>query len=179
MIRSAVSRRYAKALFELLEASDIDPMRAGLRGLSDVLTASTALKHVIASPAFSIENKVEVLTSVSERVGCPSLARAFLSELVAKNRVDELPAIAEAFADLADQTRGTKQVTVTSPADLAKEERRQIDRRLSELMKGQVSVTYQTNPALLGGLRIQIGSTVYDCTARNRLDSIRARLAKE
>jgi F-type H+-transporting ATPase subunit delta len=36
-----------------------------------------------------------------------------------------------------------------------------------------LNVTYAQNPALLGGLRIQVGSDVYDGSVRARLESLR------
>lgn len=179
MIRSAVSSRYAKALFSLLDTESVEPMRIGLQQLSLALSESTSLKHVMASPAFSIQEKLDVLCSVGEKVGCPTHIRGFLGQLVSKNRVDQVGGIAEAFGDLADSVKGTKQVTVTSASDLGQEEKQQIHQRLTQQIKGDVNVTYQTNSQLLSGLHIQIGSMVYDSSVKSRLDTMRVRLAKE
>ncbi|MEE8492787.1 MAG: ATP synthase F1 subunit delta [Nitrospirales bacterium] len=179
MIRSAVSRRYARALFELLGPADVERMRAGLQGLSQALAESTALKHVVASPAFSQAEKMSVLLELGKRLGCPGAIKGFLAQLVAKHRLDQIPAIADTFGELADQAKGVKQVEVTSASALSKKDREGIQRRLGDLLRGDVSVTYQEDPRLLSGLRLQIGSTVYDSSVRNRLDTLRANLAKE
>ncbi len=179
MIRSAVSRRYARALFELLGPADVERMRAGLQGLSQALAESTALKHVVASPAFSQAEKMSVLLELGKRLGCPGAIKGFLAQLVAKHRLDQIPAIADTFGELADQAKGVKQVEVTSASALSKKDREGIQRRLGDLLRGDVSVTYQEDPRLLSGLRLQIGSTVYDSSVRNRLDTLRANLTKE
>ncbi len=179
MIRSSVSRRYARALFELLGPADVERMRAGLQGLSQALAESTALKHVVASPAFSQAAKMSVLLELGKRQGCPGAIKGFLAQLVAKHRLDQIPASADTFGELADQAKGVKQVQVTSASALSKKDREGIQRRLGDLLEGDVSVTYQEDPRLLSGLRLQIGSTVYDSSARNRLDTLRANLAKE
>ncbi|MBM4125577.1 MAG: F0F1 ATP synthase subunit delta, partial [Nitrospira sp.] len=57
VIKSSVARRYAKALFELLDADRIAPMRSGLTGLGQAVSDSSQLKHVLASPVFSSEEK--------------------------------------------------------------------------------------------------------------------------
>ncbi len=179
MIRSSVSRRYARALFELLGPADVERMRVGLQGLSQALSESTALKHVVASPAFSQAEKMSVLLELGKRQGCPEAIKGFLAQLVAKHRLDQIPAIADTFGELADQAKGVKQVEVTSASALSKKDREGIQRRLGDLLRGDVSVTYQEDPQLLSGLRLQIGSTVYDSSVRNRLDTLRANLAKE
>ncbi len=154
-------------------------MRAGLHGLSQALSESTALKHVVASPAFSEAEKMSVLLELGKRQGCPEAIKGFLAQLVAKNRLDQIPAITDTFGELADQAKGVNQVEVTSACVLSKEDRGGIQRQLGDLLRGEVSVTYQEDPRLLSGLRLQIGSTVYDSSVRNRLDTLRANLAKE
>lgn len=37
---------------------------------------------------------------------------------------------------------------------------------------GKISTSFRTNPALLGGLRVQLGSNVWDGSVRSRLESI-------
>ena len=37
---------------------------------------------------------------------------------------------------------------------------------------GEITTSFRTNPALLGGLRVQLGSNVWDGSVRSRLESI-------
>src|SRR5687768_5422299 len=39
-----------------------------------------------------------------------------------------------------------------------------------------LEASFQANPALIGGMRIKVGSTVYDGSVRGRLAALRARL---
>lgn len=154
-------------------------MRVGLDALTQALSDSPSLKHVLASPAFSVTDKTQVLAALSERAGCPSTAKAFFGQLVAKNRVDQIPGIAESFAELADEQKGVQPVTVSSAKELGKREQEELQGKLHDLLQREVAVTYDTEPDLLSGLRIQIGSTVYDSTLRNRLNTMRTLLGKE
>ena len=176
---SSLSRRYARAVFELLEASKVEQMRAGLLSLSEACSESAPLKHVAASPAFSADEKIAVLSSLSERVGCPAEIHGLLRQVVTKGRAEYIPAIAEAFAELADEAKGVQRVVVTSATELTKADQDRIRRQLSQLTHGEVVVTYQSDPMLLSGLRIKIGSTVYDSSARSRIDTLGAILSKE
>lgn len=179
MIKTAVARRYAQALFELLDASTIEPTRAALTGLGQALKGSVALRHVVASPAFGAEVKIAVLAELGSRLGCPPVGRTFLSQLVKKNRVGFLPEIAEAFAKLADASKGTQQITVSSAAAMPPAEQDRISTRLREMLKRQVDVTFHTDARHLAGLQIRIGSTVVDSTVRGGLQAIQSLLTKE
>jgi F-type H+-transporting ATPase subunit delta len=180
VIKTAVARRYAQALFELLDTSTIESTRAALTGLGQAIKDSVPLRHVVASPAFGAEDKIAVLAELSLRLGCPpAVGRTFLGQLVKKNRVGFLPEIAEAFAKLADASKGTQQITVSSAAALPPNEQDRISTRLREILKRQVDVAFRTDARHLAGVQIHLGSTVVDSTVRGRLQAMQSLLTKE
>jgi len=179
VIKTAVARRYAQALFELLDASTIGPTRAALTGLGEAIKDSVSLRHVVASPTFGAEEKIAVLAELGSRLGCPPVGKTFLAQLVKKNRVGFLPEIAEAFVKLADASKGTQQISVSSATALPTAEQDRISTRLGEMLKRQVDVTFLTDARHLAGVQIHLGSTVVDSTVRGRLQAMQSLLSKE
>jgi F-type H+-transporting ATPase subunit delta len=180
VIKTAVARRYARALFELLDTSTIEPTRAALTGLGQAIKDSVPLRHVVASPVFGAEDKIAVLAELSSRLRCPPLVgRTFLGQLVKKNRVGFLPEIAEAFAKLADASKGTQPVTVFSATAIPLGEQDQISNRLRTMLKRQVEITFHTDARYIAGLQIRLGSTVVDSTVLGRLQAMQSLLTKE
>ena len=179
MVKASVARRYAKALFDLLDARSIEPTRAGLLGLGQAFKTSLPLKHVMASPAFGLDDKVGVLVGLSQKLTCPPIVSSFLGQLVHKNRVAFLPEIAEAFAALVTEAKGARQVSVTSATALSADEQEALRGQLHTLLRQDVTVAFHTGATLLAGLRIQMGSTLYDSTLRTRLNAIRQVLTTE
>ena len=179
VIKTAVARRYAKALFGLIEISKVEATRDGLVALADAVAVSASLKHVLASPAFSLDDKRAVLDSLSQRLGCPLIMGQFLAQLIKKNRVGFLREIAEEFATLADEAKGTQPVMVFSATSLTQEHEDQLRSRLRALLQRDVDLTFHTKPTLLAGLQIRIGSTLFDSTVRTRLDTMRTLVTKE
>jgi len=179
VIKTAVARRYAQALFELLDQSNLPSTRVALNGLGDTIKSSASLRHVIASPAFRMDDKIAVLIALGSRLGCPPVGQTFLGQLVRKNRVGFLPEIAVAFAKLVDESKGTQQVTVSSASVLSQADQDRIKTRLREQLRREVDVTFQTDQDHLAGLQIRIGSTVVDSTIRGRLQAMRSLLTKE
>ena len=181
VIKTAVARRYAQALFELLDPSTIEPTRVALTGLGQAIKDSVPLRHVVASPAFGAEDKIAVLAELGSRLGCPpAVGKTFLEQLVKKNRVGFLPEIAEAFAKLADASKGTQQITVFS-ADCPTPGLSKIKSALAcaTMLKRQVDVTFHTDARYLAGVQIRLGSTVVDSTVRGRLQAMQSLLTKE
>jgi F-type H+-transporting ATPase subunit delta len=179
VIKTAVARRYAQALFELLDESTIEQTRAALTGLGQAIKDSVALRHVVASPAFGAEDKIAVLAELGSRLGCPPIGRNFLEQLVKKNRVGFLPEIAEAFAKLADASKGTQQIIVFSATTMPLDEQNQISDRLRAMLKRQVEVTFHTDARYLAGVQIRLGNTVVDSTVLGRLQAMQSLLTKE
>ena len=179
MIKTAVARRYAQALFELLDQSNIEATRGTLNSLAQAVKDSSSLRHVIASPVFGVEEKISVLAELAGRFGCPPTVKAFLGQLVKKNRVGFLPDIADAFARKVDLSKGRQPVIVSSAAALPAAEQDRIKTRLRETLKRDVDVTFQSDSAHLAGLQIHIGSLVVDSTVRGRLNAMQALLTRE
>jgi F-type H+-transporting ATPase subunit delta len=179
VIKTAVARRYAQALFELLDPSNIEATRSTLHGLGKALSDSSSLRHVLGSPAFSVDEKVAVLTELGERFGCPAASKAFLSQLVKKNRVVFLPEIADAFSKLVDRSRGRQPIAVSSATLLSAAEQERITSRLREALKHDVDVTFHADAGHIAGLQIRIDSKVVDSTVRGRLSTMRTALTRE
>ncbi len=179
MIKTAVARRYAKALFDLLDKQSLEPARLALHGLGEAYAGSTELRHAVASPAFPEEHKVGILTELAQRLGCPPVGKNFLDQLVKKNRVGFLSDIADAFARLVDESKGTEQVVVSSARPLPPVEQDRIKSRLKEVLSREVDVTFHADPSHVAGLYIRIGSTVVDSTVRGRLTAMQQLLTKE
>lgn len=178
-MKGSVSRRYARALYELLDPSVVQQVRKGLEAVSRAVAESEALRHVLASPAFGVEDKVAVLAELSQRLGCPDVVTAFLRQLIVKNRIGDIADITEAFGDFADATKGARAVTITASSELPTAEQQRLQSRLRELLQGDVTVTYEADPRLLSGLKVRVGSVIYDSSLRNRLSTMRTLLAKE
>lgn len=179
VIKTAVARRYAQALFELLDESSVERTRIALMGLGQAIKDSAELRHVVASPAFGAEDKIAVLVELGSRLGCPPVGKAFLEQLVKKNRVGFLPEIAEALTKLADEAKGTQPVTVFSSTAIPPGEQEQISKRLRTILKRQVDVTFHTDARYLAGMQIRLGSTVVDSTVLGRLHAMQSLLTKE
>ena len=179
MIKTTVARRYAQALFELLDPSHIEATRGTLNGLTQALKDSTSLRHVVASPAFGAEDKIGVLSELAGRFDCPPTGKAFLGQLVKKNRVRFLPEIANAFSKLVDRSKGTQPVVVSSAVALSSSEQDRIKSRLRDTLKREVDVTFQTDTTHLAGLQIHIGSIVVDSTVRGRLNAMQSLLTRD
>jgi len=82
---SDVGARYAHALFELAEdAKMVAVAEADLKSLKTMSAESADLRRLIASPAFSAEDKSRALLAIADKAHFNPLTKKFLGLLGAK-----------------------------------------------------------------------------------------------
>ena len=69
-----------------------------------------------------------------------------------------------------------RRATIESAAELDPEAGRQIVVGLEQKYGPGLATEYVVNPALLGGVRVRVGSDVWDSSVRNRLERLQQKL---
>jgi F-type H+-transporting ATPase subunit delta len=80
------------------------------------------------------------------------------------------------FQRLARLERDRHTALVESATPLAPQLREGIEARLARTYGETLEMSFGENPALIGGIRIKVGSDVYDGSIRARLAALRSRL---
>ncbi len=81
-----------------------------------------------------------------------------------------------AFQRLVRLDRDRRAARVESAAPLDEDVRAQVRSGLARVYGAGVDATFAENPALIAGLRIKVGSDVYDGSVRARLNALASRL---
>ncbi len=173
----AVANRYARALADIVAPTG--KYRPVLRELEDFAGAyreSADLREFFDNPAVALSEKRKVLEALLSRLAASQLTRNFLRVVLANYRMRLVQEIREAFRKITNDRLGIAQVKVFSASRLSEAEREALRERFARLTQKQVEVEFHVNPALLGGILAQIGSTVYDGSVRGQLDRLRERL---
>ena len=72
---------------------------------------------------------------------------------------------------------GRSSATVDSATELDAATRADLQTSLTRKYGRPISLTFQTNPELLGGIRVKVGSDVWDGSVKARLEALKAQLA--
>ena len=100
--------------------------------------------------------------------------RAAVSRIVAGKRTGALPLLA-GLHRLVRLDREKHTAEVESAAPLAADVRARIEAGVARRFGDGVVTSFRDNPALIGGVRIKVGSNVYDGSVRARLAAIESR----
>lgn len=178
MPASAIAHRYARALLDIgLERKNFEQLGRELDRVSG-LFESDDLRELFRNPKFGKETRKAVLTELLRRVMVSPICRNFLLLLVDRNRIRDLPDIAVAFHDLADDHSGRLRARVTVARRLSEPESARLRTVLQKVTGRQVLVEQDEDPEIIGGVIARIGGRVYDGSVRTQLDTLRGQLKR-
>ena len=174
-----VSARYALALFDLAKDSDqIVAVEADLKALKAMAAESAELRDMLISPVFNADAKARVLAALAERAGFNSITQKFLGFLAAQRRVGALLAVIRSYEALSAAHRGVVSATVTTAVDLTAEQLKGLQAALRLSLGKDPEIETRVDPAILGGLKVRVGSRLYDASLKSKLDSLKFALKR-
>jgi len=174
-VANQAAERYASALFELAEASgELEKVAADLASFTASLKSSPDLRRLAHSPLYDSETKAKALAAVADKAGFTALTRKFLGMAAMNRRAAELPQIAALFQDMLDGARGHTRARVTSAAPLSDAETARLKASLRATLGRDVELTATVDPSLLAGLRVRVGSRLFDSSLRTKLQGLRS-----
>lgn len=176
---SEVASRYAQALFDLARDRDrIGAVEADLVALDQARTESRDLQRLLASPAFDAEQKGRGLSAIAEKGAFDDVTRRFLQVLAANRRAGDLADVVRAYRRLSAKHRGVVSAEVVSATPLADAQRDQIASALRQALGRDPEITTRVDPSILGGLRVRVGSRLFDASLKSRLDHLKTALKR-
>lgn len=174
-----VGARYARALFDLaIETKTLDAVEADLKALTAARDTSADLRRVLASPIYSAEDKGKALTAIAVKAEFNDTTCKFVGLLAANRRAAALPAVIEAFARLSAAHRGVVAAEVTSAVKLTAAQAKGVKAALAQALGKEPEITTRVDPAILGGLKVKVGSRLFDASLRSKLDSLKFALKR-
>lgn len=168
------ARRYAEALLEAATAENaVDAYRESLDRIAAALGPDTI--HVLRDSRVPFAHRNAALEKATE--GEPRAVRAVLNILLQRDRIAILPDVARAFSDLIDRRAGIVHAKITTSVALDERERTDLAHRLEQVSGKKIKATFVVDPAIIGGVKVQLGDRLVDASLRTRLDLMARQLA--
>ncbi|MDP2727761.1 MAG: F0F1 ATP synthase subunit delta [Dehalococcoidia bacterium] len=174
MLKGAVGKRYAQALFEVgKEQGLLDQLLQDLADLAQIISHPT-LAQVLDNPKIPFSTKRDLVRRfLGER---SSYFLNFVDLIVSKERVSVVDQIRASYQRMVNADRGIEVAQVTTAVSLEEEEKERLAQRLSEITGKKVILELKVDPAILGGLVARIGDRVIDGSVTSKLKALRAEL---
>jgi F-type H+-transporting ATPase subunit delta len=165
--------RYAAALYAHAdETGALDLVVSEMDALGRLITQSPEFRRLIESPLIDVTLGTKAALAVLDQQGFSKQVRDFVGVISSNRRLNALPEIVVAFANLVADRRGIITANVLSAQPLNDLQRQQLRARLIEAGYGNVNIVEQIQEDLLGGLVVRIGARLYDTSLKSRLQRL-------
>jgi F-type H+-transporting ATPase subunit delta len=171
---SGVPGRYASALFELAgEARQTEETGETLKRFQALLDGSEDLKRLVRSPVFSAEDQIAAIEAISAKAGIDGLALNFLKLVTSNRRLFAIADMIKAYGQLQAAAKGEIQAEVTSAEQLSDNHIADLKAALKASMGRDVQLATRTDPSILGGLIVKVGSRMMDNSLKTKLQNLK------
>jgi F-type H+-transporting ATPase subunit delta len=172
-IQASLSGRYASALFDLARDSKvIDKVESSLGDFENQLDENVMLLKLATDRTIPRGLASKAIVAVVDRMELDQLSSKFLGMLALNGRLSKVREIIASFRDLAANHRGEASATVTTAHPLDDKQVAALKAKLKTRVGRDVAVTLKTDPAILGGLIVKIGSQMIDGSIRTKLNTL-------
>ena len=174
-----VSERYARALVEwVLEEKKEKEVRQELENISQLLKNSPDLQKLLLRKVFSGAEKEAALKEILVQMKASLLSRNFLLYLAKEGRFYLFSDVFKEFCHRLDELAQVKEAQVMSATELSRAFQKKIEEKFERWVGKKLRVSYEINPALLGGVITKIGNVVFDGSVQSQLKNLESQLAK-
>ena len=171
------AERYSLALFELSEENNLlSQIEDQSSSILNLIEQSEDFSNLIKDPTTSQENLLKVINTISENNKFESLFKNFLSFLIQKRRFFFIERILKSFIEICSRKRGELKAELKSAKELSNEEITKITEELTKNFSSKIKLNYKHDESLIGGLVVQVGSTMVDTSIKNKLQQIENRM---
>jgi len=169
--------RYSLALYELAEESNvIHEIEKDSLSIIQLISNSEDFNSLIKDPTNKKENQLNVILKISEKFKINNLLTKFLSFLISKRRFFYVEKILKDFIETCSKKRGEIKAELTAAKKLTEKEINSIKEELTKNFSSKIKLNYKYDPSLIGGLIVQVGSTMVDTSIKNKLQKITNRM---
>jgi len=171
------AERYSLALYELASENNVlSQVEDQSSSILNLISSSKDFSNLIKDPTNNQEDLSKVIENISNDNRFESLLKNFLCFLITKRRFFYVEQILKSFAETCSQKRGELKAELKSAKELSSDEISKITDELTKNFSSKIKLNYKHDESLIGGLVVQVGSTMVDTSIKNKLQQIENRM---
>ncbi|MGG7463804.1 F0F1 ATP synthase subunit delta [Plantibacter sp. YIM 135347] len=151
-------------------------IEAELFEFGNVVSSNNELELALSSKLGSAEAKAALVASLLAGKGSPETV-SIVSQLVQQPRGRRIGELLRYAASIVADQQGLAVATVTSASPVAAAQLQRLERYLATSTGRKVKINQVIDPAVVGGIRVQVGDDVIDGSLAARINDLRLKLA--
>ncbi len=166
---------YAAAVFESLTIADLEEIEDQLFRFARTVESDRRLRHALGDRDLPVVVRQEVIGALLEGRALPAAVR--LAKYAARGgRARDIVATLDTLVDDAAKARGWRVAKVQAASSVDDAQQHDLSEALTVLTGNPVDLQVTVEPALLGGVVVQVGDLLVDSSTRHRLDELKEHL---
>jgi len=171
------AERYSLALFELSEENNLlGQIENQSSSVLNLIDQSEDFSNLIKDPTTNKEDLLKIINKIAENYKFETLFKNFLNFLIEKRRFFFIKRILKSFIEICSKKRGELKAELKSAKELSNDEITRITDELTKNFSSKIKLNYKHDESLIGGLVVQVGSTMVDTSIKNKLQQIENRM---
>lgn len=171
------ARMYGGSLYDLAAEEGLDERILGeLESVVSILNGDAEYLHLLSIPSIPKKERCALLDEAF-RGQVHLYVLNFMKLLCEKGALRELPGCARAYRLRYNEAHGILEATAVSAVALTPEQTKRLHDKLETLTGKRIDLKTKVEPAVLGGIRLDIEGTELDGTVRSRLAGLRRNIA--
>ena len=173
------ANRYSLALYELAEESNLlSQIEMNSVSILNLISVSVDFNNLIKDPTVSRNELTNVINKIFDYLKIENLLKNFTNFLITKRRFFFIEQILNNFIEICSEKRGELKTEIRSAKNLSNNEINNIKDELSKHFTSKIKLDYKYDESLIGGLIVQVGSTMIDTSIKNKLQQIENKMMK-
>ena len=177
---NALSRVYARSLFELVQAKGgqdaLEETQGELEDILEIARSDAQFNEFLASRTLGAESRATSIRAIFD-ARCTDLTLRFLLLLNRKGRLSHLPAIVAAFDAMVQESFGRVEVDVYMASPISTDVLAEIKTRFQEVIGKEAIVHPYSDESMIGGIKIRVGDTLIDGSISSQLRRLKDQLS--
>ena len=171
------AERYSLALFELSEENNLlSQIENQSLSLLNLINQNDNFYNLIKDPTIQQEDISTIINKIADNNKFDKLFKNFLNFLIQKRRFFFIERILKSFIEICSRKRGELKAELKSAKELSSNEITKITEELTKNFSSKIKLNYKHDESLIGGLVVQVGSTMVDTSIKNKLQQIENRM---
>ena len=166
---------YAAAVFEEVTVAELEEIEDQLFRFARTVQNSRPLRHALGDRDLPVALRQQVIAELFGDQVLPA-TRRLAAYAVRGGRARDIVSTLDALVEAAARARGWRVAHVQSADQVGGDQRENLSEALARLAGNPVELQVTIDPALLGGVIVQVGDLLVDGSARHRLDELKDHL---
>ncbi len=177
MKNQLLAKRYSRGLVGALkDEAEFRRVQGEIESFSSLIESREDLRSALSNPLLNASKRVAIVREILSRMGCLEKTTRFLSLVARHGRLEILPEIVAGAPAAWNEKQGVLTFEVSSVVPLTEGQKNRLMAELERLERRAVSLAFQVDPAIIGGLSLRKGNIVYDVSVEGDLMKLKEKI---